>query len=69
MSSPALAPSTMATWVGAPRGRRAGLAFAWRRACFSARRSERGAESMRAPNMSDRTTEIAESTKIHRIAR
>src|SRR3954464_4334384 len=63
--SPALPPSVTITWVGLPR--RLGGGFAPR---FSLRASTpRAASGTRAPNMSERITEIAESTKIHRIAR
>src|SRR3954464_6801550 len=63
--SPALPPSVTITWVGLPR--RLGGGFAPR---FSLRASApRAASGTRAPNMSERITEIAESTKIHRMAR
>src|SRR4051812_6356788 len=65
--SPAFAPSVTRTWVGEPRrrdGAFAGLAAFWPREA-----APRAASGTRAPNMSERMTEIAESTKIHRIAR
>src|ERR1700712_601801 len=69
MASPLLPPSTMTTWVGTPR--RGLEAFC----CLDlALRSEREGppaswRGTRAPNMSERMTEMQESTKIHRIAR
>src|SRR5690242_11130795 len=64
--SPTFPPSVTMTWVGLPR--RLGGAFWAPR--FSLRASApRAASGTRAPNMSERMTEIAESTKIHRIAR
>jgi hypothetical protein len=63
--SPTLLPSVTMTWVGLPRRLGGGLAPR-----FSLRASApRAASGTRAPNMSERITEIAESTKIHRIAR
>ena len=54
-------------------GRRAALGRlggpAWRRASPRSRSAPRALGSTRAPNMSERITETAESTKIHRIAR
>src|SRR3954469_2618964 len=68
--SPTLLPSVTMTWVGLPR--RLGGAF-WApffSLLFSLRASApRAASGTRAPNMSERITEIAESTKIHRMAR
>src|SRR3954451_4501783 len=64
--SPTLLPSVTTTWVGLPR--RLGGAF-WA-LFFSLRASApRAASGTRAPNMSERITEIAERTKIHRMAR
>src|SRR4051794_36286264 len=64
--SPTLLPSVTMTWVGLPR--RLGGAF-WA-PFFSLRASApRAASGTRAPNMSERITEIAERTKIHRMAR
>ena len=63
--SPWLSPSTTSTWVGAPRRALAGLGgrgLRWAAAC-------RAPSGIRAPNMSERITDSAESTKIHRIAR
>src|SRR3954462_11258662 len=62
--SPLLAPSTTSTWVGAPL----------RAFCLGCRRGFGAAASRavcgtRAPNMSERITEIADSPKIQRIAR
>src|SRR3954471_19375247 len=63
--SPTLLPSVTTTCVGLPR--RLGGAFAL---FFSLRASApRAASGTRAPNMSERITEIAERTKIHRMAR
>src|SRR3954469_19238580 len=68
--SPTLLPSVTMTWVGLPR--RLGGAF-WApffSLLFSLRASApRAASGTRAPNMSERITEIAERTKIHRMAR
>ena len=63
--SPALEPSVTSTWVGAPR-RLAGFF------CFGSRPRGSGVRAVsgtRAPNMSERITEMAESTKIHSTAR
>src|SRR3954451_7237122 len=63
--SPTLLPSVTTTWVGLPRRLGGGLAPR-----FSLRASApRAASGTRAPNMSERITEIAERTKIHKIAR
>src|ERR1700710_444625 len=62
--SPLLAPSTTRTWVGEPFR---AFCLVWRGALGAA--ASRAAAGIRAPNMSERTTEIADSTKIHRIAR
>src|SRR4029079_9080240 len=62
--SPLLAPSTTSTWVGEPRR---AFCLVWRGALGAA--ASRAVAGIRAPNMSERTTEIADSTKIHRIAR
>src|SRR6478672_6790326 len=63
---PGFSPSTTTRWVGAPR-----WGFL---AALPLRRSGTGAppraiSGTRAPNMSERMTEIADSTKIQRIAR
>ena len=57
----------MTTWVGSPRRCFAGLVRL--RARFSERVWPAGWRATRAPNMSERITEMHESTKIHRIAR
>jgi hypothetical protein len=67
--SPAEGPSTTRTLVGAPRG---GLVDFAPFCTLLARRWSRRLlvpVSIRAPNMSDRITEMAPRTKIHRIAR
>src|SRR4051794_21790790 len=64
--SPTLLPSVTTTWVGLPRRLGGGLAPRFSRRASAA---PRAASGTRAPNMSERITEIAESTKIHRIAR
>src|SRR5687768_12806718 len=66
---PGFSPSTTTRWVGAPR-----RGFLLALAALPLRRSGTGAapravSGTRAPNMSERITEIAESTKIQRIAR
>src|SRR5687768_16703873 len=66
---PGFSPSTTSRWVGAPRrGFLAAFALALPlRAGAGA--PLRAVSGTRAPNMSERITEIADSTKIHRIAR
>src|SRR5215207_3433076 len=63
--SPWFSPSTTSTWVGAPRRARGG--FGGRASRLAA--AARAPSGMRAPNMSDRITDSADSTKIQRIAR
>ena len=65
--SPTLLPSVTMTWVGLPR--RLGGCFFAPRFSLRAASAPRAASGTRAPNMSERITEIAESTKIHRMAR
>src|SRR4051794_12118485 len=63
--SPTLLPSVTTTWLGLPRRLGGGLAPR-----FSLRASApRAASGTRAPNMSERITEMADSTKIHKMAR
>src|SRR3954452_12643668 len=65
--SPTLLPSVTMTWVGLPRRLGGDLVAP---PFFSLRASApRAASGTRAPNMSERITEIAERTKIHRMAR
>ena len=61
----------MTTWVGVPAAAWPGLrpAFCASGRAFCSRRLGPAAASTRAPNMSERITEIAPSTKIQRIAR
>src|SRR3954453_20658185 len=69
MVSPLLPPSTITTWVGTPR-RGLGLFSCLVRALRSEREGPPASwRATRAPNMSERITEMHESTKIHRIAR
>src|SRR6476660_1047553 len=63
---PGFSPSTTTRWVGAPR-RGFLAALALRRSGTGA--PPRAVSGTRAPNMSERITEIAESTKIHSTAR
>src|SRR5918995_1779731 len=65
---PGFSPSTTSRWVGAPR-RGFLAAFAALPLRAGAGAPLRAVSGTRAPNMSERITEIADSTKIHRIAR